>query len=176
MWENLLAGSRPGPRTRGLSGADGPLNAIKVGVDVKHKLQICSYGLSVGCLYRPGVTIRSSLNRPKTLQIIRKFLSKSHAGFLHPEEMWRFGPLNLLRAGKEARTHKHQRIANVWLMTLKITRKLRDHPLPSPTPDLLPFVYPTLEKRHLQSPRPSDTCLGQNPLFEKVFPRTVNPE
>lgn len=61
-------------------------------------------------------------------------------------------------------------------MTLKITRKLRDHPLPSPTPDLLPFVYPTLEKRHLQSPRPSDTCLGQNPLFEKVFPRTVNPD
>lgn len=39
MWENLLAGSRPGPKMGGLSRAAGPLNTIKAGVDLKRKLE-----------------------------------------------------------------------------------------------------------------------------------------
>lgn len=81
------AGREPS-RTRdgGISGAAGPLHTIKVGVDLKHKLEICSSGLSAGCLYWPGVTIRSSADQPKTLQITGKFLSKSYVEFINGEE------------------------------------------------------------------------------------------
>lgn len=68
-----------------------------------------------------------------------------------------------------------ERMADIWPITLKIRHKLGNH-RPTGAPDPLPFVYPAVEKLHLQRLRPGDTCLGPNPLFEEVFPRTVNPE
>lgn len=114
----------------GLSRTAGPLNTIKVGVDLKHELQMCSSGL-----HRPGVAIRSSSDQPETLQITRKFLSKSYVGVINREEMQRLGPLNspqhLLRDAtatrneKEAHSPKLERVADIRPIARKTGHKLR---------------------------------------------------
>lgn len=172
----------PHPRS-GLSGTAGPLTRLKSGVDLHRPLEICPYRLSISyCWYFSGPFYPWIDTQHCRLQA-----NYCQVGFIRGCNDLAFCIILWIcsvGAGPKQPPRGEPPQREPQISDLKIkgtqTHKLCVH---SPTllpdvshPDLLPLVYPTVEKRNLQRLRPSDTCLGQIPLFEKVFSRTVNPE
>lgn len=171
----------------GLSGTAGPLTRLKRGVDLHRPLEIGPSRLSISyCWYFSGPFFPWIHTQHSRLQG-----NYCQVGFIRRCKDWAFriilwictvGASPKQPPNTAARGEPPQRGSQISDLKIKITQthKLCVHSLnllPDVShPDLLPLVYPTVEKRNLQRLRPSDTCLGQIPLFEKVFSRTVNPE